>query len=91
MIVKNVPKENKFFIIFYRLILDGFIFFNYLFRLKFSSALAIIRAHSAFYKTFKYMNQKNITFIKKRDYFYTKNVLSEYFFKRKRYFTDLNK
>ena len=91
MIIKNVPKENKFFIIFYRLILDGFIFFNYLFRLKFSSALAIIRAHSAFYKTFKYMNQKNITFIKKRDYFYTKNVLSEYFFKRKRYFTDLNK
>ncbi len=91
MIVKNVPKKNRFSILFYRFILDGIIGLIFFFRLKFSYTWAIIRAHFSFYKMFEYLKINNNGQVKKDDYFFTKNILLEYFLKRKRYFTDLDK
>ena len=48
-------------------------------------------AHCTFYRMFKYVKNKNIDEIKRNDYFFVKNILLEYFLKRRRYFTDLNK
>ena len=91
MIVKNVPNKNLYSILFFRLILDGFIGLLFFLKLRFSFTWAIIRAHYAFFKIFKYVKKKNIDEIKRNDYFFVKNILLEYFLKRKRYFTDLNK
>ena len=65
--------------------------FCFFLRLKFSFTWAIIRAHYALFKMFKYLKTKNIDEIKRNDYYFVKNILKEYFLKRKRYFTDLNK
>ncbi len=91
MILKNVPSKNRFTILAYRLILDGAIGLFFLFRLKISFTWAIIRAHFSFYKRFKSVKLKNNIQIKKDDYFFIKNILFEYYIKRTRYFTDLDK
>jgi hypothetical protein len=91
MILKNVPSKNRFTILAYRLILDGAIGLFFLFRLKISFTWAIIRAHFSFYKRFKSVKLKNNSQIKKDDYFFIKNILFEYYIKRSRYFTDLDK
>ena len=91
MLVKNLPEKNKFYIIFSRLIFDGLLSINFFLRFKFSFAWAIIRAHLSFYKMLKMINSKNCNQIKKEDYFFTKNIIKEYFLKRNRYFNDLSK
>ena len=91
MILKNVPNKNRTAILTYRLILDGAIGLFFFFKLKFSYTWAIIQAHFSFYKEFKYVKSKSNSLIKKDDYFFIKNILLEYYLKRKRYFTDLHK
>ena len=86
MIVKNVPNKNLYSILFFRLILDGFIGLLFSLKFKFSFAWAIIRAHYAFFKVFKYVKKKNIDEIKRNDYFFVENILLEYFFKKKTLF-----
>jgi hypothetical protein len=91
MILKNVPNKNRTTILTYRLILDGAIGLLFFFKFKFSYTWAIIQAHFSFYKEFKYVKSKSNSLIKKDDYFFIKNILFEYYLKRKRYFTDLHK
>jgi len=91
MILKNVPNKNRTAILTYRLILDGAIGLFFFFKLKFSYTWAIIQAHFSFFKEFKYVKSKSNSLIKKDDYFFIKNILLEYYLKRKRYFTDLHK
>ena len=81
MMVKNLPKENLYWILFCRLILDGLAATLFLCQGNFKHFLAVIKAHFAFYSLF------SIT-LKKREIFQTKNyykinsIVYLYFVKR---------
>ncbi|MFQ3341494.1 MAG: GT2 family glycosyltransferase [Flavobacteriaceae bacterium] len=91
MLTKNVPSEKLAWTLFKRLCWDGLISGYYLLNLNFNSTLAIIKAHYAFYKGFKAMKLKSEQFVKKENFFYTKNILLSYFLDKKLIFKDLNK
>jgi GT2 family glycosyltransferase len=91
MLAKNLPKHKRISILFTRLLLDGFIGLTYLFQLKFLYIWAIIRAHFAFYESFKRMLNKSINHTQKTDYFHTTSILLNYFLRRRLYFSDLDK
>ena len=65
LLLKNLP-EKRFLRISERIILDGLVFFLFLFKLEFKNALAILKAHFSFYKNFtkiacKRYNQSSIS------------------------------
>jgi GT2 family glycosyltransferase len=91
MLAKNLPKHKRISILFTRLLLDGFIGLGYLFQLKFLHLWAIIRAHFAFYRSFKRMVNKSTCQPQKTDYFFTVSILLNYFLRRRLYFSDLDK
>lgn len=57
-IIKNLPRAKAFFIIFYRLILDGIAAIRFLFQLKPKHFFAIFKAHLSFYANFKKVYKK---------------------------------
>lgn len=91
MLAKNLPKHKRMTVLLARLVLDGFVGLGYLFQLKFLHLWAIIRAHFAFYKTFKRMINKGNSKSRKTDYFFTSSILIKYFLRRRLYFSDLDK
>ncbi|MDA9139981.1 glycosyltransferase family 2 protein [Flavobacteriaceae bacterium] len=91
MLAKNLPKHKRLSILFTRLLLDGFIGLGYLFQLKFLHLWAIIRAHFAFYQSFKRMVNKSTRQPQRTDYFFTVSILLNYFLRRRLYFSDLDK
>jgi GT2 family glycosyltransferase len=58
MLIKNLPKNQLFIIIFTRMILDGVAAFGFLFTRGFSHFLAVLKAHFSFYKNLNYFYQK---------------------------------
>ncbi len=91
MLSKNLPKQNRCFIILNRLFIDGFIGIYYFLTFKFSRTFAIIRAHFSFYKVSKQMQLKSLGKPKKMNYFFRKNILIDYFIRRTLYFNHLDK
>lgn len=90
LLLKNLPKNQLFPIIFSRLILDGFAGIHFLLKGKIRFTIAIIKAHFSFYKNFKkfYKKRKNQSF---KDYYQIKSVAFEYFLRKKKTFSDLFK
>lgn len=91
MLAKNLPKQKRFLILLTRLTLDGFIGLGYCIQFKFLHTWAIIRAHFEFYRTFKRMIKKGNGQPRKNNYFFSNNILSNYFLKRRLYFSNLDK
>lgn len=58
MLYKNLPSRYIFPIMFTRMLIDGAIGAAYIFQLKFSSFAAVVKAHSAFYRSIKRLNEK---------------------------------
>ena len=85
MLTKNLPKSKLFSILFIRMILDGLAGIQFLMKGKIKHFWAILKAHFAFYgllgKSLK-KRQKN----QKLDYFYTKSIVFEYFFRSRKMF-----
>ncbi len=78
-IVKNLPANKAFRIVFIRLLLDGLAGIHYLVQGRPKHTWAIIQAHFSFYKHLVKMNQKRGTtgFIKK--YYLTKSIVWSYY------------
>ena len=80
MLIKNLPKNKVFSIVFIRLLLDGVAGVKFLFDLKPLHTFAVIRAHfsvyTRLYSTLK--KRKEIPF-KIKNYYYTKEVVKQYF------------
>lgn len=87
MLVKNLPFVKLFFIIIFRMILDGMAAFKFLFQGKIFHFMAVINAHFSFYGNF-------IKFYKKRvknnnsNYFKTRSIVYKYFIKGQKTFMD---
>jgi GT2 family glycosyltransferase len=85
MLVKNLPFVKLFFIITFRMILDGIAAFKFLFQGKIFHFMAVINAHFSFYGNF-------IKFYKKRaknnnsNYFKTRSIVYKYFIKGQKIF-----
>lgn len=88
MLIKNLPKNQLFSIIFSRLCLDGLAGIQFILKGKFKHFWAIIKAHFAFYSL---VNQ----FYKKRannqneKYYKIKSIVYRYFIKNGKVFADL--
>jgi len=88
MLIKNLPKNKLFPVLFTRMILDGVAAFQFLFKGKFSHFAAITKAHLFFYSRF-FTNFRNRDSLQKNDYFIIKSIVYRHFIQRKNKFTDL--
>jgi GT2 family glycosyltransferase len=80
MLLKNLPKNKLFSIIFVRLVLDGIAGIKFIFQGKFKHCFAIIKAHFHFYHLVsKNLNKRNS--FQKENYFHTKSIVYSYFVK----------
>ena len=85
MLLKNLPSNQLFPIIFSRLVLDGLAGVQFIFKGKFKHCWAIIHAHFSFYGLIN-------TFLKKRNshqlanYFRKKSIVYYYFVKNGKVF-----
>lgn len=80
MLTKNLPKNQLFFRLFGRMVLDAFAAFYFLIQGKPKHFVAILRAHGSFYSQFKKFYHKRDSF-QRKNYFKTKSVVYAYFIK----------
>jgi len=78
MLVKNLPKESLYSVLFIRMILDGVAGVHFIFQGKFSHCLAILKAHFAFYALFSKTYKKRSFFQSKR-YYNVKSIVINYY------------
>ena len=88
MLVKNLPKRGIFFIIFFRMVLDGIAGVRFLTQGKFKHSLAILHAHFSFYCL-------SLIYLKKRKdfqmqkYYTVKSVVFIYYIKKLVFFKEI--
>ena len=80
MLVKNLPKNQLFQILFVRLILDGIAGIQFLFQGKFKHLWAILKAHFAFYSLISKNYKKRESF-QSGNYYKPKSIIYQYFVK----------
>ena len=89
---KNLPKGKAFPVIFQRLCLDGIAGVKFLLEGKPMHTLAIIKAHFSFYGALKQNKLKKVTFTPiQLSGLINKNIVFEYYLKKKKTFTDIIK
>lgn len=88
MLYKNLPKEKRFGIIFKRLCLDGLAGIKLFLSLQPLHTFAIIKAHFAYYGNLSTLKNKQVQ-NPKSNYFYTDNIVFDYFLKEKKKFNQL--
>ncbi|CAM3937557.1 glycosyltransferase [Flavobacterium branchiophilum] len=90
MLTKNLPQNQLYSTLFFRLILDGLAGIQFLTKGKWSHIWAIIKAHFKFYQMF-------VRFYKKRNnptiqtYYKVQSIVYLYFIKRQKKYSDLKK
>jgi GT2 family glycosyltransferase len=85
MLLKNLPKNKLFSVIFIRLVLDGIAGIQFIFQGKFSHCFAVLKAHFHLYHLI-IRNLKKRGGTQKENYFQTKSIVYFYFFKKKKSF-----
>ncbi len=78
MLVKNLPKESLYSVLFIRLVLDGVAGVHFIFQGKGRHCLAILKAHFAFYALFLKTYKKRSIFQSKRYYSFKSIVINYY-------------
>jgi|SRR6478672_2299451 len=78
MLVKNLPKNQLFPIIFTRLLLDGLAGIQFIFQGKFKHCFAILKAHFHFYHLIS-INLKKRGAFQNRDYYRINSIVYRYF------------
>lgn len=81
MLLKNLPKNKLFPVLFIRLILDGIAGIQFLLQGKFKHIWAIIKAHFSFYSLFSKNYNKRFLF-KSEKYYIINSVVYVYFIKK---------
>ena len=88
-LVKNLPKNKLFSILFTRLVLDGIAGVKFLIDLRPLHTLAIIKAHFSFYSTFSKMLRKRKKTSKKEDYYHSYSIVWSFYLLGKKTFKNL--
>ncbi len=95
MLLKNLP-DGKISLIFVRLLADWLSIIKFLLSLSFANALAVVRAHIAFFSLVPYCLRKRSELRKTsglsdHDEIYSKSIVIEFFLRKKKYFSMLDK
>lgn len=77
---------NLFFIVFTRLILDGLAAIKFLFELKFSHILAILKAHFSFYRHLSSLLRQRKLLSQSKNYYQKPSIVWLYFIQKRKYF-----
>ncbi|MBC7523597.1 MAG: glycosyltransferase [Flavobacterium sp.] len=85
MLIKNLPKNQLFSIVFIRVILDGIAGLQFLSKGKWIHFTAILKAHYYFYKYIS-TNYKKRSTVQKANYYQTKSIIFNYFIKGEKIF-----
>jgi GT2 family glycosyltransferase len=85
MLLKNLPSNQLFLIIFFRLVLDGLAGIQFILKGKFAHCFAILKAHFYFYHLINLTLKKRGT-IQKSDYYQSKSIVFSYYLNQKKQF-----
>ncbi|HCQ12648.1 glycosyltransferase family 2 protein [Flavobacterium sp.] len=85
MLLKNLPKNQLFKIIFIRLVLDGIAGVQFIVKGKFKHCFAIVKAHYSFFELIS-RNLKKRNTVQKQIYYHTKSIVHRYFVKNGKVF-----
>lgn len=88
MLVKNVPKNNLFTVLFIRLILDGIAGLQFLFKGKPKHFWAVLRAHFSFYNLLPKFSKKRVKIVRKK-YYNVTSIVYEYYVKKLKIYKNL--
>lgn len=89
LLVKNVPGNIVWFLIFVRMILDGLAAFRFIVQGKFSHFFAILKAHISFYRYLGAFVKKRKKLSKKGKYYSIFSVVWQYFILKRKHFNQL--
>ncbi len=89
LLLKNVESPQVFYIIFFRMILDGVAAFKFLFEGKFNHFMAILRAHASFYGQYKKIRSKRPKIFKINKYHRTTSIVFAHYILGKNKFSEL--
>lgn len=87
MLVKNVPQENLYSVLFIRMVLDGIAGLHFVFQGKFSHCLAILKAHFNFYSLFSKTYKKREKF-QSKEYYSTRSIVITYYMNNGKVFVE---
>ncbi|MCC9019951.1 glycosyltransferase family 2 protein [Flavobacterium lipolyticum] len=88
MLVKNLPKKRLFFVIFFRMVLDGIAGIRFLTQGKVSHTYAILKAHFSFYSiSLKYLKKRKDFQI--QEYYMVKSIVYLYYLKKLQVFKEI--
>lgn len=88
MLVKNLPKKNLFFIILFRMILDGIAGIRFLTQGNIKHTLAVLHAHFSFYcMSASYLKKRKDFQIQK--YYTVKSIVFTYYIKKLTFFKEI--
>lgn len=95
LLYKNLPATDLKRIMFIRMVLDGVAFFFFLFKLQFSSALAVIKAHIHYHREKKNLVEKRkktmaLGTVHPAELFIDKSIVWEFYVKGKKSFNEIN-
>uniref|UniRef100_UPI00404AB61F glycosyltransferase family 2 protein n=1 Tax=Flavobacterium sp. TaxID=239 RepID=UPI00404AB61F len=88
MLIKNLPKNKLFPVLFLRLCIDGIAGIRFLSQGKIKHLFSILKAHFYFYKYLFYFLKKRKT-KQKENFFKTKSIIFQYFIKKRAYFNEI--
>ncbi len=88
MLTKNLPQKKMYQILFTRMILDGIAGLKFLSKGEPKHLVAVLKAHISFYKLFQ-TNYRKRGNKQQTKYYYSKNIVYNYFVKKIRFFNDL--
>lgn len=88
MLVKNLPKRGLFWVIFFRMILDGIAGIRFLTQGKFGHTFAILKAHFSFYcLSLKYLGKRREFQI--QQYYMVKSIVFLYYIRKMTLFKEI--
>lgn len=94
VLYKNLPKNKTFTKIFFRMFFDGLSAIIYILRFEFKNFFAVLKAHIHFYKLLPKFKAKRKLQLKTNSFshteIYKKNIVFDFYFKKKSIFTVLN-
>lgn len=85
MLVKNLPKESLYSVLFTRMLLDGVAGFHFILQGKFKHCIAILKAHISFYRLFSNTYKKRDIF-QSKEYYKLKSIVISYYMKNGKVF-----
>ncbi|HWR93682.1 MAG TPA: glycosyltransferase family 2 protein [Flavobacterium sp.] len=89
MLVKNLPREKYYSVMFLRLVLDGIAGIKFVFQGEFKHFLAVLKAHFSFYKNYSYIYKKRGK-NQSNKYYKLKSIVYLYYIKKIKIFTAIS-